>query len=138
MKLIAYIDGSCFGNPGESGFGVVVQDITGRVIASLGRYIGHGTNNIAEYRGLLGAIDLAASLNATSIQVYSDSELLVKQMQGEYRIKKPHLIQLHRQILNALKNGNLFLEIKHISRTKNKVADDLARKAIKMKADVTM
>ncbi|MBN2104478.1 ribonuclease HI family protein [bacterium] len=136
MKLIAYIDGSCFGNPGEAGFGIVLQNVNGKTIASLGRYIGQGTNNIAEYYGLLGAIELAAPFKATLIHVYSDSELLVKQMQGEYRIKCPHLVKLHGQILDALKKANLSLNIQHISRTKNKIADGLARKAILMKSDV--
>ncbi|MFC1569952.1 ribonuclease HI family protein [bacterium] len=136
MKLIAYIDGSCLGNPGESGFGVILLDEKGNTVASLGRYIGQGTNNIAEYHGLLGAIDLAASFNATSLQVYSDSELLVKQMNGEYRIKQPHLVDLYKQIRNALGRTKLMLDIQHVPRAENKIADGLARKAINMKADV--
>lgn len=138
MKLTAYIDGSCYGNPGESGFGVVLQDAQGEMIASMGGYIGRGTNNMAEYRGLLGAVDLAASFHATEIRVFSDSELLVKQMQGIYRVKQPHLIELRDQIREALNKTGLHLDMQHIPRSKNKIADKLARKAVQMKADVTL
>lgn len=133
MKLTAYIDGSCIGNPGESGFGVVLQDEHKNTIASLGRYIGHGTNNIAEYRGLLGAVELAASFNAEALLVYSDSELLVKQINGEYKIKQLHLKELFRQIQQTAGNACIDLTIEHIPRSQNKVADKLARNAIKTK-----
>jgi len=137
MKLTAYIDGSCFGNPGESGYGVMLQDEQGGTLELLGRYIGKGTNNIAEYHGLLGAIELAAKYHAVFLKVFSDSELLVKQMNGEYRIKQPHLIDLHQKICQALEDKNIDLDIHHISRNENKVADGLARKAIRMQRDVT-
>jgi ribonuclease HI len=137
MKLTAFIDGSCFGNPGESGFGVVLQDEEGRIIQRLGRYIGQGTNNIAEYRGLLGAVELAAGRGVEHLQVYSDSELLVRQMCGEYKIKQPHLRELHRQITDALGASNIRLEIQHVPRAQNKLADGLARQAIQARSDVT-
>ena len=133
MKLVAYIDGSCMGNPGESGFGVVLQDEHKNKLASLGKYIGHGTNNIAEYHGLLGALELAASFKADTLLVYSDSELLVKQIRGEYRIKQPHLKALHRQVFQVLGNSSIHLTVEHIPRSQNKVADKLARNAIKTK-----
>jgi ribonuclease HI len=133
MKLVAYIDGSCMGNPGESGFGVVLQDEHENVLASLGKYLGHGTNNTAEYHGLLGAIELAASFRADKLLVYSDSELLVKQMRGEYRIKKPHLKALYKQVFQVLGNSSIRLTVEHIPRSQNKTADRLARNAIKTK-----
>ena len=136
MKLIAYIDGSCLGNPGESGFGVVLKDEYNNTIASLGRYIGHGTNNIAEYQGLLGAVELAASFGAEALLVYSDSELLVKQMLGEYKIKQTHLKELFRRVQQTAGNARIDLTVKHIPRSQNKVADKLARKAIKTKEEL--
>ncbi|MBN1780900.1 ribonuclease HI family protein [bacterium] len=136
MKLIAYIDGSCYGNPGESGYGVVLQDESGVTLSSLGQYIGKGTNNIAEYRGLLGAIELARSFKADTLHVFSDSELLVRQINGEYKVKQPHLISLFHQIHDMLDESGIDLTIRHIPREKNKLADKLARKAIHIKGEV--
>jgi ribonuclease HI len=136
MKIVAHIDGSCLGNPGESGFGVVLENESGQTLMTLGRYIGKGTNNIAEYHGLLGAVQLAHSLKAESLCVLSDSELLVRQMNGIYKIKQAHLMDLHEMINREIRKSGLFVEIKHIPRQENRIADGLARKAIRMKGDV--
>ena len=136
MKLTAFIDGSCFGNPGESGFGVILKDESGETIQTLGRYLGHGTNNIAEYHGLIGAIELAASFQPAELQVFSDSELLVKQMNGVYKIKQPHLQKLHQEILNKLRASDMKFTITHVYRDKNKEADQLARQATNAKMEI--
>jgi ribonuclease HI len=136
MKLTAFIDGSCFGNPGESGYGVVLKDESGETIQSLGRYLGRGTNNIAEYNGLIGAIELAAPFNPTELHVFSDSELLVKQMNGVYKIKQPHLQKLHRQIVDKLSAAGMKFTITHVYRDKNKEADQLARQATNAKKEI--
>src|SRR5215472_5531216 len=86
--LIAYTDGGARGNPGPAGFGVVLQDETGRKIAGLSQYLGHQTNNVAEYQGLIAALEYAVERGPRALKVISDSELLVKQVRGEYKVRK--------------------------------------------------
>jgi len=136
LKIIAYIDGSSFGNPGESGYGIVLKDEKGKVLDAIGRYIGETTNNVAEYRGLLGCLEMAKQRKAHSVIVYSDSQLVVNQMKGTYRIKKPHLRVLHSQALEAIQTGSIHFSIHHIPREKNRSADKLARRAIRLRSEV--
>jgi ribonuclease HI len=136
VKLVAYIDGSCFGNPGESGYGVVIQDEEGSILESRGCYIGEATNNVAEYRGLLGCLDLAVRWKPESLTVYSDSQLLVNQVNGFYRVKQPHLIKLHAQILDAIKHLSTRFAIHHIPREQNNAADGLARRSIRLQTEI--
>jgi len=136
MNLIAHIDGSCLGNPGEAGCGIVLKSQDGAVLARSGRYLGHGTNNIAEYQGLLHCLDLALKHRADSLTVFSDSQLLVNQMNGSYRVKMPHLLELHDQIRNLIERNRIQFQIHYIPREKNREADHLARNAIRDHSDV--
>lgn len=131
----AYIDGSSLGNPGESGFGVVLKDSSGAVVEEAGCYIGHATNNVAEYRGLLGCLEIVESYRPETLTVYSDSELLVRQVRGEYRVKHPHLKELHGRVLGMIRRASYVFEIHHIPREENAAADGLARKAIHGRSD---
>jgi ribonuclease HI len=136
MNLIGYIDGSSHGNPGDAGYGVVLKDENGRILLSKGFYIGFATNNVAEYRGLLGCINLAQQFKASQITVYSDSELLVKQMTGKYRVKKEHLKLLFQEACELIHSKLDRFEILYIPREKNMEADGLARRAVRLRTDI--
>jgi ribonuclease HI len=134
MTMVAYIDGSSLGNPGESGYGVVLKDEEGTVLEVEGGYIGKATNNVAEYKGLLACLKLVKQRGIHALTVYSDSQLLVNQMKGIYRVKKPHLKEFHSQALEAIAAGSIRFSIHHIPRDKNKEADGLARRAIRLRS----
>ena len=136
MKLVAYIDGSSMGNPGEAGYGVVLKDEKGIVLNVLGRFIGKATNNVAEYRALLGCLELVEHYNVHHLTVYSDSQLLVNQMMGTYKVKKQHLEVLHSQALDAIKEGSIRFSIHYIPREENREADGLARRAIRLRSEI--
>lgn len=136
MTATAFIDGSSMGNPGEAGYGVVLLNASGRPVCEMGDYIGRATNNTAEYRGLLGCLELARHEGIRSLTVYSDSQLLVRQMQGKYRIKQPHLKELFEKIRSILDESSIRLEMVHIPREKNKRADGLARRAIQFRSRI--
>ena len=136
MKLIANIDGSSLGNPGEAGYGIVLKDENHQIIREMGRYLGKATNNVAEYHGLLGCLKLVEEYPVSSLVVYSDSELLVRQITGIYRVKQPHLQVIHAQILDKIRSGNYQFQIQHIPRIKNKEADRLARQAVNIKSEI--
>ena len=136
MTWTAYIDGSSMGNPGEAGYGVVLKDDNGKTVKSIGNYIGEATNNVAEYQGLIGCLELAISFGVRSLTVFSDSELLVKQLNGQYRVRKDHLKMLYSQILDMLRKKSIQLDIQHISRDKNKEADQLARYAVRKRSKI--
>lgn len=137
MRVVAYIDGSSLGNPGEGGYGVVLKDKEGRILKAVGQYIGRATNNVAEYRGLLGCLELSQHFRTSELIVYSDSQLLVNQMNGTYRVKKSHLKTLHTQILEVIRDRKIHFEIYYIPREKNKEADRLARRAIRLHSEIT-
>jgi ribonuclease HI len=134
-NLVAFIDGSCFGNPGESGCGIVLRTEDGILLEQAGKYLGHSTNNIAEYQGLLHCLDLALKHRADSLTVYSDSQLLVNQINGSYRVKKPHLVELHVKVEDFIDRNKIRLTMHHIPREKNRDADRLARNAIRSHSD---
>ena len=129
MKLRLLVDGASRGNPGPSGLGVVVLDGRSRVVAELGEYLGETTNNVAEYRALLRGLREAQERGAKEIEVFADSDLLVRQISGSYRVKSPHLIGLHREALEALREFPRW-RIAHIPRGQNAAADALANAAI--------
>ena len=129
-ELIAHIDGASLGNPGQAGAGVFFQDPSGNEIETLSIPLGEATNNVAEYKALILALEGARKLGARRLAVYSDSELLVKQYHGQYRVKTSHLRRYYDQV-QALRNGFDSLSLTHIPREKNQRADELARRAAK-------
>lgn len=126
-----YIDGSSIGNPGDSGIGVIFanEDVT---LKNISKYIGKQTNNFAEYTALVFALQEALIMKAASIKIFSDSELLCKQLNGEYRVKSDNIKNLFEQAINLLKGFKNY-NITHIPREQNRGADKLARLAIKEK-----
>ena len=136
MKAVAYIDGSCLGNPGDAAYAIILQDESGGELKAVGRYIGKATNNIAEFSGLLGCLELAEQLHINMITIYSDSQLLVKQLSGEYRIKQPHLQKIHNRIHETAEKADISYEVVHIGREQNKQADRLARQSARIKKDI--
>jgi ribonuclease HI len=137
MKLIAYVDGSSMGNPGEAGYGIVLKNEDGETIETAGRYIGIATNNIAEYTSLLNCLKMVQKYPVRSVMVHSDSLLMVNQMNGHYKVKNDHLKTLFVTIQKLLKEKNIHLEMVHIPRDQNRDADKLARRAVRLHADVT-
>ena len=130
-KFFLYADGGSRGNPGPSGIGVIIKDAKQKKVKELSRYIGEATNNIAEYNALVLGLEEAAALDASDIVIYLDSELLVKQLSGEYRVKDEAMRVLFEKALGILKHFDSF-EIQHIAREKNKEADKLVNKAINL------
>lgn len=127
--LIINVDGASRGNPGESGAGVVIRDEKGNVIEKTCKYIGIATNNIAEYNALILALETAKQIGAKEVKIYSDSELMVKQIKGEYRVKNEGLKPLYQNVMSLLKDFKAY-GIIHIEREKNTEADKLANQAI--------
>jgi ribonuclease HI len=127
--IIAHIDGGARGNPGPAGYGVLITDQQGRELATLSEYLGHQTNNYAEYSGLLAALKYAAEHPARALKVISDSELLVKQLRGEYKVRNPALQRLYTQARQLIRELNWF-SIQHVLREKNREADRLANAAM--------
>lgn len=127
--LIAYTDGGARGNPGPAGFGVVIQDQAGHKVASLSQYLGHQTNNVAEYQGLIAALEYAVEHGPKALKVISDSELLVKQIRGEYKVKNPTLQDLHARAKQLIRQLEWF-SIQHVLRGHNAEADRLANEAM--------
>ena len=129
--LEIYIDGGARGNPGPAGVGVVVLDGSGKKIRDVSKYIGEATNNIAEYSALLYGLEEALILRADEIKINLDSELVAKQITGEYRVKDPNIKPLFERAINMLKSFKNF-EVNHIDRSENKEADKLVNKAINL------
>ena len=129
MKLVVNVDGGARGNPGPAAVGVVVRDESGEVVADAGEPIGAATNNVAEYRALIRGIELAAEHGATELELYGDSELVVKQVRGEYKVKDAGLKPLHaqaRQALSAFSNWSF----NHVRREQTAEADALVNQAL--------
>ncbi|MBN2415153.1 ribonuclease HI family protein [bacterium] len=137
MELYAHIDGSSMGNPGEAGYGVVIRDDRGSLLELHGRYIGRATNNVAEYQGLIGCLERIRKYRPNRLTVYSDSQLLVRQITGEYRVKQPHLQKLREEIERRIRDLSLDFSIHHVPREQNAEADRLARKAVNAKGEIS-
>ncbi len=136
MKLAIHIDGGARGNPGPAAAGVVIHDAqTSKPVHEAGYFLGSMTNNMAEYQGLLLAIELAVKMNPTDVHISSDSQLMVRQILGEYRVKSPTLKPLYEQACRLLK-GLKKWRIVHVMREKNKRADALANLAMDARGDV--
>src|SRR3954464_3903867 len=129
-------DGGSRGNPGPAGIGVVLRAADGTPLVTLGRFIGRATNNVAEYKALITALEQARDLGAKRIKVLGDSELIVKQMRGEYRVKNPDLRVLYDEAQDLFKAFDA-ATIDHNYREDNSLADRLANLAMDRKADVT-
>jgi ribonuclease HI len=125
----AHCDGGARGNPGPAGYGALLQDDQGMVVAELSEFLGMRTNNYAEYSGLLGCLQYALDHNHPRLRVVSDSELMVKQIQGKYQVKSPDLKPLYEEAKRRIAKLQAF-EISHALRHKNKDADRLANEAM--------
>ena len=130
MTLYAFTDGASRGNPGESGIGLLVKDQTGKIVLSLGGYIGEATNNIAEYTALLALLKRMKQMRCTKLVIHSDSELMVRQLLGEYRVKDECLKKYHQKVSRLLGECPCEFELKYIPRSENRDADRLANMAI--------
>lgn len=128
-KLWLSTDGGARGNPGPAGLGLVIKDEQGNIVLEHGQYLGETTNNVAEYSALISALKFAKSFGATEVVIQMDSELIVKQMTGEYKIKQPHLQDLAGQVEVLLKQFDKY-EFIHVLRAYNKEADKMVNKAI--------
>jgi ribonuclease HI len=126
---IANIDGASRGNPGPASYAVVIRDPNGKTILELAKNIGRETNNVAEYYALLAALDYATSHNISALRIRSDSELLVRQMQGRYKVKSADLKPLHERASKMAKQLGYFA-IEHVRRELNRDADALANVAL--------
>jgi ribonuclease HI len=127
--VTAFCDGGARGNPGPAGFGVYIQDRSGEKIAELSEYLGIRTNNFAEYSALLAALEYALRYDHPRLKVVSDSELMVKQIKGQYQVKSPDLRPLYEEAKRRIA-GLEFFQIQHVLREKNKHADRLANQAM--------
>ena len=125
----ANIDGGSRGNPGPASYGVVIRDPRGQVVAKLKKYIGRSTNNVAEYYGLIAALDYAQQHAIRALHVQSDSELLVRQMRGQYKVKSPELRPLFERASKMAQTFDSF-KIEHVYREQNAEADALANEAL--------
>lgn len=126
-SALMWIDGASSGNPGPSGIGVVCRSLNGRPIFERSRAIGRATNNIAEYTALIDGLEEAASRGIRQLRVRSDSELLVRQMAGRYRVRNAALQQLHERA-KRLTGRFTACTIEHVPREENRDADRLARR----------
>ena len=125
----ANIDGGSRGNPGPASSGVVIRSPRGEIVARLKKYIGRTTNNVAEYYGLIAALDYAQSKSIRALRIESDSELLVKQMRGQYKVKSSDLKPLYERAKKMSQSFAAF-RIDHVYREQNKEADALANEAL--------
>lgn len=127
--MIAHSDGGARGNPGPAGYGVVIKDESGRKLATLSEYLGHQTNNFAEYQGLIAALEYALEHGPKALKLISDSELLVRQIKGIYKVKNATLRDLHARAKELIAQLDWF-SIGHALREHNQEADRLANEAM--------
>lgn len=127
MSLTIYTDGACYSNPGPMGIGAIAYK-NGHKVWELSEYIGEGTNNIAEYTALLRALEFASSTLEKTIHIRSDSELLVNQMNGKYRVRDTKLKTLYGKVVRLCEG--LHVTFEHVPREKNALADELSKRAI--------
>ena len=128
-KLTVNVDGGARGNPGPAAIGAVVRDSSGEVLQERGERIGRATNNVAEYRALLLGIELAAALGASELELIGDSELIVRQVEGRYKVKDATMRGLHAQVKQALEPFERW-SIRHVRREHNADADRLVNAAL--------
>lgn len=136
MTLHAFTDCASRGNPGESGIGVLVQDDKGNLVLSLHGYIGISTNNRAEYTAFITLLEQLDSIRCDRLIVHSDSELMVRQLSGKYKVRDKGLKGLHRRAAALIAARPFVTEVRHVPREKNREADRLANLAIETKASL--
>ncbi len=129
MKLVVNVDGGARGNPGPAAIAAVVQDADGGVLEECGERIGVATNNVAEYRALLLGIERAKAFGAAELELVGDSELVVKQVKGEYKVKDGTMRELHAEVKAALREVPSW-SIRHVRREQNAAADRLVNEAL--------
>jgi formyltetrahydrofolate-dependent phosphoribosylglycinamide formyltransferase len=134
-KITIYTDGASRGNPGPAAAGYILSDSEGNTILAKGDFLGEKTNNFAEYTGIIKALESAQNLKARNIEIFSDSELLVKQLTGKYRVKSENLKPLFNQVTALLESFENW-KIKHVRREKNKKADELANRCLDSGKDI--
>ena len=128
-KVTVNFDGGARGNPGPAAIGVVVRDGSGEVLEELGERIGEATNNVAEYKALLRGIELAAAHGGTELELIGDSELVVRQVEGRYKVKNAGIKPLHADVKRALQDFDSW-SIRHVRRAENADADRLVNQAL--------
>ena len=133
MTIYAYTDGASRGNPGESGIGILLKNEEGSILYSGSGYIGLATNNIAEYEALLICLQKVSGMECSKLIVHSDSQLIVRQILGEYRVKDKKLQKYYSDVNQAVLSARFVFEIKHIDREQNRDADRLANIGIDSK-----
>ncbi len=128
-RVRLFTDGAARGNPGPAGAGAVIVSPAGHIMAKIGKFLGESTNNVAEYTGLILGLKRAKAMGIKELDVFSDSELLVRQLAGEYAVKAEHLKPLHDEARTLL-NGFPEVHVAHIPREENKAADEMSNRAI--------
>jgi len=136
-KIVAYIDGGSRGNPGPAAAGFVLADSCGTQLAGKGFFLGQTTNNVAEYSGLLKALEAARQAGAEQLTVFSDSELLVRQINGQYKVKSEQIRPLFQKAVDLLA-GFKSWQVRHILRENNQKADELVNRVLNLKHDVEL
>lgn len=129
MNYILRTDGGARGNPGPAGIGAVIETETGEVVETISKYLGEKTNNQAEYQAVIEGLSKCKELGATAVHIYADSELLVKQANGEYKVKNEGLRPLFQEV-KRLEQEIGVVRYEHVRREKNKAADKLANEAM--------
>jgi ribonuclease HI len=128
-KYLLYTDGAARGNPGPAGAGAYICTAAGEVVAEIAEYLGETTNNVAEYEGLLAGLRKLVAMGAQDVEIRADSELMVKQLNGQYRVKHPNLIPLYQEAKGLLQKIRS-VKIQHVRREMNREADRLSNLAI--------
>ncbi len=129
MPYQIYSDGASRGNPGPAGIGAVILDEKGKTLHEIAKYIGETTNNVAEYEALLAALEYCVKKKISPVEILADSQLLIRQMAGEYKVKHPNIIPLHQKARKYLAHLTV-VGFKHVPRELNKAADKLANEGI--------
>ncbi|MBW1807223.1 MAG: ribonuclease HI family protein, partial [Deltaproteobacteria bacterium] len=128
-EVVLFTDGASRGNPGLAGAGVYITDTGGKKLVEKSLFLGKTTNNVAEYRALIIGLEEVIKINPSHVTVKMDSELIVKQLNGEYRVRNPGLLPLYRDAVERIEQIN-GIRVQHIPRNENREADRLANKAI--------
>jgi len=129
LKLVVNVDGGSRGNPGPAAIAAIAADAEGQILAERAETIGTATNNVAEYRALLLGIELAKELGASELELIGDSQVIVRQVQGRYKVKQEHLRPLHAEALKALEGFRKW-SISDVRRAHNERADELLNEAL--------